>query len=88
MAGLLGRFWKVHPGHFWKAPKATRDLVVHNGGIVNELYLQKAGEKARGKRGDQLVVNKKYFYGALAKMKKVSGAIKRDVEKRYLKNKD
>ena len=67
---------------------ATRDLVVHNGGIVNELYLQKAGEKARGERGDQLVVNKKYFYGALAKMKKVSGAIKRDVEKKYLKNKD
>lgn len=62
---------------------ATRDLVVHNSGLINELYIQKAGKKARGDIGDRLTVDKKYFYAALAKMKRVSGAIKRDVEKKY-----
>jgi hypothetical protein len=62
---------------------ATRDLVVHNSCVINELYMQKAGKKARGELGKRLAVNEKYFYSALAKMKKVSGAIKRDVEKKY-----
>ena len=62
---------------------ATRDLVVHNSGMINGLYMQKVGKKARGELGERLTVDKDYFYGALAKMKKVSGAIKRDVEKKY-----
>jgi hypothetical protein len=68
---------------------ATRDLVVHNGGVINGIYLRKAGRKARGELAKRLAVNKKYFYGALATMKKVSGAIKRDVERKYqLKKKE
>lgn len=62
---------------------ATRDLVVHNSGIVNALYLEKAGDKARGALGEKITVDEKYFSSALAKLKKVSGAIKRDVEKKY-----
>jgi hypothetical protein len=62
---------------------ATRDLIVHNSSVVNQLYLDKAKEKARGKIGEMLVVDQAYYYDALAKMKKVSGAIKRDVENKY-----
>jgi hypothetical protein len=62
---------------------ATRDLVVHNNGKVNTLYLEKAGDKARGALGEKLAVDKEYFSSVLAKLKKVSGAIKRDVEKKY-----
>ena len=62
---------------------ATRDLVVHNRREVNGLYLDKAGKKARGELGDQVVVDKDYYNAALAGLKKVSGAIKRDVEKQY-----
>jgi hypothetical protein len=62
---------------------ATRDLVVHNNGIVNALYLEKAGDKARGALGEKIAVDEDYFSSALAKLKKVSGAIKRDVEKKY-----
>lgn len=67
---------------------ATRDLVVHNNRVINTLYLEKAGEKARGKLGEKLLVDKTYYYGALAKLKKVSGAIKRDIEKKYGKAKE
>ena len=35
--------------------KAGRDLLVHNGGVVNALYLQKAGRFARGILGERLV---------------------------------
>jgi hypothetical protein len=62
---------------------ATRDLVVHNSRVVNALYLDKAGDKARGDLGDLVPVDQAYYYDALAKMKRVSGAIKRDVEKKY-----
>jgi hypothetical protein len=62
---------------------ATRDLVVHNNGIVDALYVEKAGSKARGALGEKIAVDEEYFSSALAKLKKVSGAIKRDVEKKY-----
>lgn len=62
---------------------ATRDLVVHNNRVVNGLYLEKSGKKARGQLGEKLAVDKDYYYAALGNLKKVSGAIKRDVEKKY-----
>jgi hypothetical protein len=62
---------------------ATRDLVVHNNSVVNALYLDKAGAKARGELGAKIPVDKSYYYDALARLKKVSGAIKRDIEKKY-----
>ena len=62
---------------------ATRDLVVHNNCVVNALYLEKAGAKARGALGEKLSVDEAYYYDSLAKLKKVSGAIKRDIEKKY-----
>ncbi len=62
---------------------ATRDLVVHNNGIANALYVEKAGTKARGAVGEKTPVDQDYYYEALAKLKKVSGAIKRDIEKKY-----
>lgn len=65
---------------------ATRDLVVHNNNVVNALYLDKSGTKARGVIGEKLCVDESYYYSALAKLKKVSGAIKRDVENKYGKS--
>jgi len=62
---------------------ATRDLIVHNDLYINHLYLDKSKSKARGQLGDKLIVDKSYYYDSLAKLKKVSGAIKRDVEKKY-----
>lgn len=67
---------------------ATRDLVVHNSSVVNQLYLDKAGRKARGALGSKLIIDQAYYYESIAKMKKVSGAIKRDVENKYGKPKE
>jgi hypothetical protein len=62
---------------------ATRDLIVHSGCVINSLYLDKAGRKARGKLGLRVVVDRAYYYEATAHMKKVAGAIKRNVENKY-----
>lgn len=62
---------------------ATRDLLVHNSSIVNSLYLEKAGSKARGLEGESVVVDQDYLYGSLGILKRVSGAIKRDVEEKF-----
>lgn len=62
---------------------ATRDLLVHNSLVVNHLYLDKAKKKARGQYGEQIEIDKKYFSSAIAVMKRVSGAIYREVNKKY-----
>jgi hypothetical protein len=40
--------------------KATRDLLVHNSGIVNSIYLQKAGKFSRFSLGDRVLVGGAY----------------------------
>ncbi len=61
--------------------KASRDIIVHNLGEINRLYVDKAAEKARGAVGDELVVNRTYFKHVLVTAKTLSGAIQREVEK-------
>jgi hypothetical protein len=41
--------------------KAARDLVIHNAGIVNAIYLDKAGSKARYALGETVVIDRAYF---------------------------
>jgi hypothetical protein len=41
--------------------KAVRDLLIHNSGVVNKTYLDKAGTKARYAVGDPVVMDRPYF---------------------------
>jgi hypothetical protein len=41
--------------------KAARDLLIHNSGIVNKIYLDKAGTKARYAAGEKVVIDRHYF---------------------------
>jgi hypothetical protein len=43
--------------------KAGRDLLIHNSGIVNPTYLDKAGTKARYGVGEKVVIDRRYFEG-------------------------
>ena len=66
--------------------KATRDLLMHNTGRVNQIYLSKAGEKARGKNGDSLKIGEEYFEHCIAVLKRVSGIVHRDIEDKFGKS--
>lgn len=63
--------------------KATRDLIVHNSGIINDVYLSKVGTKARDVIGSRIKVNREYFDISIGTMKRISGIIKRDTEKKF-----
>ncbi len=51
--------------------KATRDLLVHNSGIINSLYLTKSSKLARGAEGETVLLNNNYFDNSLRCMKKI-----------------
>jgi hypothetical protein len=40
--------------------KASRDLLVHNKGVINWVYLSKAGPRARGREGELIVISESY----------------------------
>jgi len=63
--------------------KATRDLIIHNSGIINDIYLTKAGDRARGQPGAIAHVDSAYFDWCIANLKRLSGIIKRDAEKTF-----
>jgi len=59
--------------------KATRDVVVHNGGIVNQVYVKKAGKLARALVGESLVVDSEYFEASLATLNQISQLVRKGV---------
>lgn len=63
--------------------KSSRDLIVHNSGIINELYLQKAGEKARGNLNEKIMVDALYFDNCIATLKRLSGIVRRDIDRNF-----
>lgn len=63
--------------------KASRDLIIHNNGRINKLYMDKVGSKARGKVGDELSVDHDYFRHVITKLKRLSGSIQRETENAY-----
>lgn len=63
--------------------KATRDLVVHNSGVVNELYVHKAGKKARADVGEPIPIDSKYFAAATKCMKRLIQAVYSQVLRKY-----
>jgi len=65
----------------WFEIKATRDLIVHNSGIINKIYIEKVGENARGKVGDSILVDKQYFENTLATIKSLVGKIEVQAKK-------
>lgn len=63
--------------------KATRDLIIHNSGIINETYITKVGNNNRGTIGKKVQIDKTYFDHSIATMKRVSGLIRKDTEKTF-----
>ncbi len=67
----------------WTEMKARRDLWVHNGGIVNRVYLDKTGENACYSLGKEAIIDELYFRDCIATLKTVIGRINRDVRNTY-----
>lgn len=59
----------------WREIKATRDILVHNSGIINSVYIAKTEAAARGAMGGDLIVDKLYFEQSATIMKLLVGRI-------------
>jgi hypothetical protein len=70
----------------WLELKATRDIIVHNSGVANALYVRKAGSLARAKDGESLPMNEGYFGDALANMKSLVGKTASSIQAELKKN--
>jgi len=68
----------------WIENKSTRDLIVHNKGKINKRYLSKVKkENARGKVGEQIKIDKKYFDDSLAYLKSLIGNISSTLRREF-----
>lgn len=63
--------------------KASRDVIVHNNGKINQIYIDKVGRKSRGKAGENLIVDEDYFEEIVMNSKILSGTIQRETEEKY-----
>lgn len=65
--------------------KATRDLLTHNQGYVNETYITKAGDIARSKDVRQrLPLTPEYFAQSIGTMKRIVGDVYKEASREYL----
>lgn len=53
--------FETSASHRYKEIKATRDIYIHNMGVVNEIYIKKADSHARAKIGQNLPIDIQYF---------------------------
>lgn len=61
--------------------KATRDIIVHNAGIINKIYIEKTGSNARGIIGEEIVIDKLYFENLLVLSKSLIGIMVNQAKK-------
>jgi hypothetical protein len=62
--------------------KASRDVVIHNRGRISGLYLEKAGSAARGKLGDEILIDQDYFLAAVNAFSDLAIEIMKGIEQR------
>jgi hypothetical protein len=55
--------------------KAARDILEHNAGVVNDIYLRKAGKKARYTAGEYVEIDDSYHLASWQLIKKVVAAV-------------
>jgi hypothetical protein len=63
--------------------KASRDILVHNSGVVNDIYLEKVGRLKRAAREKLLPIDQAYFDSCLAVLKRIANVIQAETLQLY-----
>jgi hypothetical protein len=63
--------------------KATRDILVHNDGYANDIYVSKAGNLARCEVGELVPIDQSYFEESIRCFKNIASTIYRGLLKTY-----
>lgn len=67
----------------WIEIKARRDLWIHNAGVVNSVYIKKAGKYKLCEINDIAIISESYFKNCIAILKTMLGHIDREIRKTY-----
>lgn len=63
--------------------KATRDVLVHNRGIANELYSRKSGDYARVQPGEAIPIDQRYLQHAVGTSRKLVGNVAQGIQYKF-----
>jgi hypothetical protein len=63
--------------------KASRDVIIHNQGEINKIYVEKAGKKKRGEVGEELSIDEEYFADVIKAAKQLAREIQIATQKKY-----
>lgn len=64
---------EIYLWDIWTEVKATRNAIVHNSGIIDELYLIQAKSYCRGELGSALIISDEYFRSVISSTKALVG---------------
>lgn len=68
----------------WFEIKARRDLWIHNGGIVNQIYLDKSKEYVLCDLGKEAIISDDYFKECVVLLKTMVGRIDREIRNTFI----
>ncbi len=63
--------------------KATRDIIIHNNGIVNNTYLVKTGDSKRANEGELIPIDKTYFDDFICCALEINAIVYQELLKKY-----
>lgn len=63
--------------------KSSRDILIHNAGVINKIYIKKSGKYARGSIGDNMPLDSNYFDEAMKCMKRLIQTIYSKLLQKY-----
>lgn len=67
----------------WIEIKARRDLLVHNNGFINDIYLTKTENHDLSLRGTEIIISDDYFTDAVGFLKRMTGQIDKRIRNCY-----
>lgn len=68
--------------------KAARDVLLHNKGIVNKVYLRKTGDKARAKEGEEITIDSEALLKSFGVMYSFIKNVSNKLEEKFKKAED
>ena len=79
----LGINLKEESWYTWIEYKARRDVIVHNNGIINEIYMEKVNGYGKFLKDDEIIFTTDEFSEIVSKLKSIIGEIDRLVRIEY-----
>lgn len=81
--GALGINLSEKSWYTWIEYKARRDIIVHNNGVVNDIYMEKVSGYGKFVLGEQISFSKEEFSNIISKLKSIIGEVDKIIRDEY-----